>query len=221
MIKYKDISLLVSPNLPQWPGSSKVRFIKNHDLEDGDIATDSSIFMNLHTGTHVDAPSHFIRDGKTIDELPLEVLIGPVVVVQIPEMIREITGEVLTNIDIPGDTERLLLKTTNSCLWQEENRKFYEDYTSLVRNGAEYLVKKGIKLVGIDYLSIQRFTDGPKVHQILLSSNVVIIEGLDLSDVDAGLYQLYCMPLKLQGQEAAPARVLLGYDASKVNEENA
>lgn len=221
MIKYIDISLPVSHDMHHWPGSEKVKIIKNHDLEKGDDATDSSIYMNLHTGTHVDAPSHFIHNGNTIDEVPLDVMLGTVLIIKIPDTVKEITADILSSIDIPENTERLLLQTANSVIWQENDSQFYEDYTALVKDGAEWLVEKGIKLVGIDYLSIQRFTDGPEVHQILLSSNVVVIEGLDLSDVDAGIYQLYCMPIKLQGLEAAPARVLLGYDASSVNEDNA
>jgi arylformamidase len=221
MIKYIDISLPVMPYMHHWPGSEQVKIIKNHDLEEGDVATDSSIFMNLHTGTHVDAPSHFVHHGNTIDEVPLDVMLGSVLVIKIPGKVKEITADILSSIDIPENTERLLLQTSNSEIWRENDSQFYEDYTALVKDGAEWLVEKGIKLVGIDYLSIQRFADGSEVHQILLSSNIVIIEGLDLSDVDTGLYQLYCMPLKLQGLEAAPARVLLGYDATKVNEENA
>ena len=221
MIKYIDISLPVTPDMHHWPGSQKVKIFKNHDLEVGDAATDSSIYMNLHTGTHVDAPSHFIHHGNAIDEVPLDVMLGTVSIVKIPDTVKEITADILSSIDIPENTERLLLHTANSGIWKENDSQFYEDFTALVKDGAEWLVDKGIKLVGIDYLSIQRFTDGPEVHQILLSSNVVVIEGLDLSDVEAGLYQLYCMPLKLQGLEAAPARVLLTYDDSKVNEENA
>ena len=103
------------------------------------------------------------------------------------------------------------MHTGNSSLWEKSENKFYKDFTALTADGAEWLVAQGVKLVGIDYLSIQRYSDGPEVHQILLSAEVIVIEGLNLTDVKEGTYQLYCLPLKLHGLEAAPARVLLAY----------
>lgn len=211
MIKYIDISLPVSSRLPGWPGSQKFTVSRIHDLKHGDQVTDSMISMNLHTGTHIDAPSHFIRDGKSVEEIPLELMIGAAMVVRVPEEIKEITADVLSKIGIPSSTERLLLHTANSCLWDKYKNDFYKDFTALSPDGAEWLVAAGIKLVGIDYLSIQRFSDGPQVHQLLLSAEVIIIEGLNLSGVEAGMYELYCLPLNLVGLEAAPARVLLAY----------
>jgi arylformamidase len=221
MIKYIDISLPVTSELPGWPGSQKFTVSKSHDIKNGDEETNSTISMNLHTGTHIDAPSHFIRDGKTVEQIPLEFMIGSAVVVRVPEEIKEITADILSMINIPSGTKRLLLHTANSSLWDKYKNHFYKDFTALSSDGAEWLVAAGIKLVGIDYLSIQRFSDGPQVHQILLSAEVIIIEGLNLSDVEAGMYQLYCLPLRLQHLEAAPARVLLGYDESKDIEDNA
>lgn len=209
MIKYKDISLPVSPELPKWPGSQEFMIVKSQDMNHGDAVTNSAITMNLHTGTHVDAPSHFIREGKTIEDISLDVMMGAAVVIRIPDEIRVITADVLSLADIPKGTVRLLLHTANSQLWESNKREFYEDYTALAADGAEWCVAHGIRLIGIDYLSIQRFADGPEVHKILLSAEVVVIEGLNLTGVEAGTFQLYCMPIKLQGLEAAPARVLL------------
>lgn len=212
MTKYKDISLSVSSDLPQWPGSKKFKIYNNHNLDLGDASTDSSIYMNLHTGTHVDAPSHFIRHGGTADQLSLDVMLGAVLVVRVPDGVKEISAIVLSGMNIPENTERLLLHTANSSLWERNETEFYEDFTALVADGAEWLVAHGIKLVGIDYLSIQRFLDGPEVHNVLLSAGVVVVEGLNMTDVNEGMYKLYCMPVKLMGLEAAPARVILEYD---------
>lgn len=209
MNDYIDISLTISPDLPVWPGVPKVRFETIMDVMEGDIATDHSVFFNIHTGTHVDAPSHFIASGATIENLPIDVFLGPVIVKKIPETFSFIDSAILENLNIPEGTLRLLFHTRNSRYWESGTNEFQPDFVALTADGAQWLVDRAIKLVGIDYLSIQRFIDGPATHQILLSAGVVVLEGLNLSQVEAGEYDLICLPLKFHGLEGAPARAIL------------
>lgn len=208
--KYIDISVPISPSLPCWPGSPAIQFERSLDLEKGDIATDTTVHFSVHTGTHIDAPLHFLRDGKSVDQIPLETLIGSVYVAEVPVQVEAITVDVLKSLALPDGVQRLLLKTQNSLLWSSGNDKFDPDFVALTAKAAQWLVDRGIMVIGIDYLSIQRFADGPDTHQILLGASVVVIEGLDLSRVEPGEYELFCLPLKLKGVEGAPARVILG-----------
>jgi arylformamidase len=205
--KYYDISVPISSNLPIWPDTQPIEFQRTLDLDRGDIANDTTICMSVHTGTHVDASLHFVPFGKSVDELSLDILIGTATVLDIGE-IEVITSKFLENLTLPGDLKRLLFKTKNSKLWNSTT-KFEPNFVALSADAAEWIVKRGIILVGIDYLSIQRFYDGPETHIILLQSEVVVIEGLNLIDVPAGDYELICLPIKLQGLEGAPSRVIL------------
>lgn len=198
----------VSPKLPRWPGSPAIEFRRQLDLEQGDIANDTTVRFSVHTGTHVDAPLHFLKDGHSVDCMPLDVLMGPVVVADLSD-VEVITAATLDHLALPPSTERLLIRTRNSQLWQNNVREFQPDFVALTADAAQWIVEHGIRLIGIDYLSIQRFHDGPETHSILLSAEVVIIEGLNLANVKAGEYELLCLPLKLQGLEGAPARVVL------------
>ncbi|NEQ82824.1 MAG: cyclase family protein [Moorea sp. SIO2I5] len=207
--KYIDISVPVSPYLPTWPGSPAIEFHRHLDLEDGDIATDTTLHFSVHTGTHVDAPMHFIPGGQSVEQLPLDVLIGECQVVVVPDDVDVITAEVLKQLTLPVNTQRLLLRTRNSRLWRSQVREFQPDFVALTADAAEWVVERGIRLIGVDYLSVQRFDDGPETHQILLKSEVVIIEGLNLTDISTGKYELLCLPIKLKGVEGAPARVIL------------
>lgn len=209
MSKYIDISLPLSPDSVCWPGSPSPRFEHRLDMSHGDIATDSNVFFNVHTGTHVDAPSHFVAEGRTVDLLSLDAMIGPARVVQIPGGVSAITAAELTKLNLPSDTERLLFRTSNSDHWLKNCNTFQTDFVALTADAAEWIVSRGIRLVGIDYLSIQRYADGPKTHQILLEAGVVIVEGLNLSAISSGVFELICLPIKLQGMEGAPARVVL------------
>lgn len=208
MNHYIDISVSVSPELPCWPGSPPVKFQRNLDLEKGDIANDTTINFSVHTGTHVDAPSHFVKDGATVDNLPLDVLIGEVFVADLTD-VDVITSEHLAALELPVNTQRLLLKTRNSQLWADGVKEFNPDFVAITADAAKWIVKQGIKLVGIDYLSIQRFYDSPETHLTLLKSQVVIIEGLNLTQVSQGEYELICLPVKLTGVEGSPARAIL------------
>lgn len=209
MKKYYDISVPISSNLPIWPDTQPIEFQRTLDLDRGDIANDTTIYMSVHTGTHVDASLHFVSSGRSVDELPLETLIGPATVIDVGE-IEVITAIFLEGLELPNNLKRILFKTKNSRLWNSINSSTFEtNFVALSFDAAKWIVKQGIILVGIDYLSIQCFYDGPETHIILLQSEVVVIEGLNLIDVPAGDYELICLPIKLQGLEGAPSRVIL------------
>ncbi len=208
MTKFYDITLPLSSHLPIWPGDREPIF-KHKEIEiDGNAVQVSKMDMPVHTGTHVDAPLHFIQGGNPVEYLPLEALIGPVEVILLPN-IKAITADLLKGANIPKGTRRLLFKTDNSKQWTGTYPPFMKDFACLHADGAAYLVDQGIILVGIDYLSIAPFNNLVPTHRTLLEANVVIIEGLDLSKVDPGLYTLHCLPLKIVGADGAPARVIL------------
>jgi arylformamidase len=141
--------------------------------------------------------------------LSLDMLIGPVLVVQIPEDVGVITAAVLQKVEIPSGTLRLLFRTRNSNLWKHSVKEFSNDFVGVSQDGAEWLVSSGVQLVGIDYLSIAPYKQSIPTHRALLEPGVVILEGLDLSTVSPGVYTLYCLPLKLMGSDGAPARAIL------------
>jgi len=203
-----DISLPMHPKMPKWPGSEGIKIHRIKRLEGGDKVNNSKLECDVHSGTHVDAPLHFIEDGSTVEALPLDMLIGPAIVAAIPEA-QVVTAKHLASIGLPPKTERLLLRTRNSDLWASNVTEFRENYTALTADAAQWLVDRGIGLVGIDYLSIQIFSDPPTTHEILLKGKVVILEGLNLADVKPGKYELICLPIRLVGTEGAPARALL------------
>jgi arylformamidase len=201
-----DISVRLCPEIPIWPDSIGFRSVRTMSLENGDPANVTRIDCDVHAGTHIDAPRHFVLDGRTVDEIPLDLLIGPATVVDYPGT-GVIPASFLSDIAIPGETRRLLIRTPNSRLWGEGS--FNPGYAALSPDAAQWIVNRGVGLVGIDYLSIEPFGGGSEVHRILLDAGVVIIEGLDLSRVDAGGYELICLPLLIAGTEGAPARVVL------------
>ena len=204
-----DISVPVSPELPVWPGDSRVVLEQIRSVSKGNSSTDSRLACSVHAGTHVDAPAHFIENRETVEQLPLDVLIGEAIVVEIPDD-DIITPEIMEAQNLPADTKRLLFKTKNSELWNDSTHPFKTDFVALSSEAAAWIVRRGIRLVGIDYLSIQIFSDkDPLTHRTLLDAGVVIVEGLDLRDVNPGSYQLVCLPLKLAGSEGAPARAVL------------
>jgi len=164
--------------------------------------------MSCHTGTHVDAPDHFLNNGITVEHLSLDVLVGRAYVLYLPD-VTTITASVLMQAEIPPRTRRLLFKTRNSQLWANGKLEFQTDFVGLSVDAAELLVDRNVKLVGIDYLSIAPYKMSSPVHSILLAAGVVVIEGLDLSKVSQGRYTLHCLPLKLGGVEGAPTRAIL------------
>jgi arylformamidase len=206
-LSWIDISLPLDPHLATWPGSPGVHTTSLMSIARGDVANVTQLTMDVHSGTHVDAPYHFVADGALVDELGLAPFIGPALVID-THSTRELDADTLAATAIPTGTERLIFRTVNS---QDGARApFRDDYAGLTLSGAEWLVDNcDLKLVGIDYLSIQRYTEPPDVHRTLLGSGLAILEGLDLINVAPGSYELLCLPLKLVGTEGAPARALL------------
>jgi arylformamidase len=156
----------------------------------------------------MDAPLHFVNGGKSVDKIRIESLIGEVYVAEIMGT-NEITARHLEAKRLPSGINRLLIKTDNSRLWLERPDVFYEDFAAFRADAAQWLVDKKIELVGIDYLSVQKYGDSPAVHRILLGAEVVVLEGLNLHEVSEGYYELICLPIKLVGIEAAPIRAVL------------
>lgn len=204
-MKIHDISVSLSPSMHVYPGDPAVDVQRTMKLEDGDVANVSFLRFGSHTGTHVDAPAHFIDGAMTVDRIPLNLLIGRARVLEVTAPV--ITREVLAEYTLTDDV-RVIFKTRNSYVWGEP--AFVKDFVHLTAGAAELLVENGIKVVGIDYLSVEKYNfDEPDVHRTLLGSGAVIIEGLNLSDVEPGDYELICLPLKIEGGDGAPARVVL------------
>lgn len=196
-----DISVPIRPGMVTYPGDPTVVLDRVRSIAAGDGYNLSRLDLGVHTGTHVDAPLHFVEGGESVEALRLDVLIGRAVVVDVTAAEGPIGPATLGTL--PDGAERILLKTRNSELWARES--FSAEYVSLDAEGAGALVAHGVKLVGIDYLSI----GDEEAHRVLLGAGVIALEGLDLRGVDAGEYRLVCAPLKLAGAEGAPARAVL------------
>jgi arylformamidase len=203
-----DVTVPLRPDIPTYGGNEpgpELTYTKR--LAQGDSSNLSTLFIGSHTGTHVDAPHHFIDGRATVESMASDVLLGPVHVVEHRKP-RHVTADDIEGADLPADARRVLFKTANGVAW--ERSEFHEEFLGLEPHAAELLVRRGIALVGIDYLSIERFgAEGHPVHMILLGAGVVIIEGLDLRAVSPGRYNMCCAPLKVVGAEGAPARVFL------------
>jgi len=205
--KLFDISVPVKNGGVVYPGNPEIHIELQQDMSRGGSSNVSLLSIGSHTGTHVDAPLHMIPGGAGVDGIPLDALIGPALVIAFDDDVMAVTEAYLRTQPIAGH-ERVLLKTRNSRYIRE--RDFHRDYTYLAPDGAEYLVSLGVRLVGIDYLSIEQFHSGHhRTHKTLLSRGVVIVEGLDLSEPPAGEYELYCLPVLLDGVDGAPARAVL------------
>ncbi len=203
-----DITLTLSPEIPTWPGDPKFFMERFDKIEAGDNTNTTRIEMSVHTGTHVDAPYHFINHGKGVDQLSLKILTGRVYVLHLPE-VSVVNRATLEKAEIPPRTRRLLIRTKNSDYWAKGITEFQTDFVGLTADAAEYLVKRGVKLVGVDYLSVAPYKQSRPTHEVLLRANVIIVEGLNLAEVSQGRYMLYCLPLKIKGSDGAPARVIL------------
>ena len=208
-MKIFDISVMISPDLPVWPGDPSIELEQIESMDAGAHANVSHLSAGVHVGTHVDAPHHFMNDGRTIEQLSLEVLTGPCYVTQLPDGVEAITVEALEGMSLPADAKRILFGTSNSRFWSRGETEFQEDFVAVLEDGAQWLVEHGIQLVGVDYLSVAPYGDSVPTHRILLEAGVVVVEGLDLSAVPRGFYDLYCLPLKLLGADGAPARAIL------------
>lgn len=208
-MKIFDVSLPISPELPVWPGDPAIVLEQVSSMDAGAHDNVSRLACGVHVGTHVDAPHHFLNDHRTVESLSLDVLVGPALLVQIPDNVLVIDGLVLEKASIPPGTERLLLKTRNSHLWERHDYNFDTGFVGISADGADWLVRHDLKLVGIDYLSVAPYHQSIPTHRTLLGAGMIIIEGLDLSAVAPGEYNLYCLPLKLVGSDGAPARTVL------------
>ena len=204
-----DISLTISPTLPTWPGDPGIELEKFESMDSGAHNNVSRISSSVHIGTHVDAPYHFLNDGSTVEKLPLDVLTGPCYVAQLPDGVEAITSEVLDRTEISSEMKRVLFGTRNSHLWARGETQFQTDFVAITEDGAEWLVERGVQLVGVDYLSIAPYGDSVPTHTMLLKAGVVVVEGLNLSSVMRGFYDLYCLPLKIAKCDGAPARAIL------------
>ena len=202
-----DISVPLRDAMVHWPGDLPVSIKRVKDITKGDTANLSVISMGAHSGTHVDAPVHFLRQGQGIDNIPIDTLVGRARVIEIrdPESIKL---EELARHRIRRG-ERILFKTANSShIWQKD--EFVEDFVFIADAAADFLVDRGVQLVGVDYLSVGSFKRGGSyIHKKLLIGGIWIIEGLNLSNVTPGKYDLICLPLRIVGGDGAPARAII------------
>lgn len=204
-----DLSLTISSAMPVWPGDPQVSVKRVSKIEEGGVANVSRMEMSVHTGTHVDSPYHFLKDGYTVERLSLKTLIGRAYVIHLDDSVDKVLPKHLEAAEIPPRTRRVLIRTRNSKQWAKEYRAFDEKFVGVDVAAAEYLVKRGVKLVGVDYLSVAPFNEPTPTHVTLLKAGVVIVEGLNLSQVAQGRYNFYCLPLKLDKSDGAPARAVL------------
>ena len=204
-----DISVALRTGGVVYPGNPPISITAQQAISQGAGANVSRLDLGSHSGTHVDAPKHFFDDGAGVDTLPLDVLMGPARLIAFGDDVRSVGEAHLRTFDLRGVT-RLLLRTRNSAWLASGATDFHPDYTYLAPDGAAYLVTLGIKLVGVDYLSVEQFHSGHhRTHRTLLERGVVIVEGLVLSEPPPGDYELRCLPLKLVGLDGAPARAVL------------
>jgi arylformamidase len=202
-----DVSVLLAPGVATYPGNPAFEITPVKRIAAGDSSNNSRLVMGTHTGTHVDAPKHFFDDKPGVDSLALELLVGRARVIDLPHR-GGLTEQHLASAGLREDL-RVLLRTPNSALWNSTDG-FHTDYTYVTEEAARFLVEQGVKVVGVDYLSVEQFhKPGAPAHHVLLGNGVIIIEGLNLSDVEAGQYEMYCLPLRLAGADGAPARVVL------------
>ncbi|NIO06487.1 MAG: cyclase family protein [Deltaproteobacteria bacterium] len=204
-MKYYDISLNLSPDTVRWVTSTPMELVERRRMSRGDPNNSSGVNMSLHAGTHLDAPFHFVPDGKTIDSLPLELFLGPALVHAV-DAERHITEKHVKEMDLQG-VHRVLFKTRNSDLLNQS--EFEPNFVAFSADAARALVSLGVKLVGLDYLSVAHADEQIPVHRAFLDHGVALLEGVDLSKVSPGLYELICFPLRIRGVDGAPCRAVL------------
>ncbi len=196
----------LTPDTPVWEGDPPVVVEQVGSMERGDPCNVSRLSLPVHAGTHLDAPVHFLRQGAGVEQLPLDILIGPVFVLGIEDVDGSIEPSHLR--DLP-ECERLVLRTGNTRRTLMRRREFSRDYASLSPEAARWIVERGVRLVGTDYLSVERFAPPePVVHRTLLEAGVIPVEGLDLTDVQPGWWELICLPLRISGSDGSPVRAV-------------
>jgi arylformamidase len=203
-----DISIGLKTGMTIWPSHLPVEIERFRDIGRGDRSNVSRVQMTSHTGTHLDAPLHFLAHGGSVDNLDLNVLIGPALVVEALEA-EVIDAALLDALELPAGVKRLIFHTRNSAYWARGEPQFQQGYVALNTSGAQWIVEHEVRLVGVDYLSVAVFDDLVEPHRILLSAGVIPVEGLNLTGVPAGEYQLACLPLKIAGGDGAPCRAVL------------
>jgi arylformamidase len=203
-----DITVPLGPNTHIWDSGKAPSIRADLSISEGDFANVTSLAMGSHSGTHTDAPSHFVAEGATIDRLPAETLVGPALVVEHTGT-QHITAADLAALGVDGSHQRVLFKTSNGPLW--ESPAFRRDFIALAPSAAKRLIELGVRLVGIDYLSIEPYEAGETcpIHRALMTAGIVVLEGADLREVPPGEYLLVCAPIKLVGAEGAPTRAFL------------
>jgi arylformamidase len=202
-----DISVPLCNAMVTWPTQPPVRIERCDDMGRGDICNQSTVSMSIHTGTHMDAPLHFVREGISINRIPLDIAVGPARVIEIQDTESIKPQELVPHHIRHG--ERILLKTQNSRRSRQTNT-FIEDFVFISEEAARFLVECGVSVVGVDYISVAGFKSDPvKTHQILLEAGIWLIEWLDLSDAEPGNYELICLPLRIDQGDGAPARAIL------------
>ncbi|MDP3771463.1 MAG: cyclase family protein [bacterium] len=203
-----DITVPLASGMACWPGSPGVTLIARKQMSRGDTTNETLLTMDVHTGTHVEAPLHFLAGGAPLDAYPPDRFVGAAYVADVGAA-PVVTAAVLDAAAIPRDTVRLLIKTCNARLWREHPNTFRKDFAGLDVSGAEWIVEHGVALVGLDYLSIAAFGHAAPVHTVLSAADVLIVEGLALDSVSPGRYHATILPLRIAGAEAAPARAML------------
>jgi arylformamidase len=205
-----DVSLPIGPDLLVWPGNPGIEVAPQQRISAGDSANVSELRIGTHTGTHVDPPVHFIDGAAGIDRVPLDTLIGDCVVADARGHSGALGAGDMDALAIPEGTERLLLRTDNSDLWRAAPTAFPDDYTCLSEDAAGWIVERGLRLIGVDFLSVERRgSPGHPTHTTLLSNGVVIVEGLDLGEAGPGRYRLAVLPLRIVDGDGGPARAVL------------
>ena len=205
-MKLIDVTVPLDANVPVYPGNTPFTLEPIKRIARGDSSNVSSLHLSAHSGTHVDAPFHFFDDGLGTEALPIELLFGRARVIDVRS--RSIGPDELSAVDFSEDI-RVLIRTQNSKLWGTTS-EFYKDYVGVTEAGATYLVEHGVKVVGVDYLSVEQYKKpGAPAHHILLGGGTIVIEGLNLRDIEPGVYEMYCLPLSIVGADGAPARVVL------------
>jgi arylformamidase len=205
-MKLIDVSVPLDAQLPTYPHNTPFTLEPIKRIARGDSSNVSTLHLSAHAGTHVDAPRHFFDEGTATEALSLDLLVGRTRVIEV-ESRTGVAAEDLEAVDFSDDI-RVLIKTHNSRLWGDA--QFHEDYVGVTESGARYLVAHGIKVVGVDYLSVEQFRNvGKPAHHVLLGAGTIVIEGLNLRDVEPGVYDMLCLPLRIVGSDGAPARVVL------------
>lgn len=203
-----DITVPINTMLVRWPGSPGIILRPWLSFAQGDNVNDTVYSASLHVGTHIDAPCHRVQDGKTVDSLSLDVLMGEALVVDCGS-VKTITASFLDSVEECLHVKRILFKTSNSALWSTPGHVFNQDYVALSRCAADWLVEHDIRVVGIDYLSVEGYSGTGEVHTRLFNAGMVIIESLNLMEVLPGVYTLHALPMLIEGVEAAPVRAIL------------